>query len=146
LITTGQFFGEGSDLQNTQCLFLVYPFSFEGKLIQYIGRVQRSEISPTIYDYRDIKIDYLNRMFLKRNVYYRKLEKQRTLFDLPNEEKIDQPRPLNEEIITERTIKVKIEDLEFLYGSFQFRHKIPEYAEELIFDIENLNIVLNLRY
>lgn len=67
LITTGQFFGEGSDLQNTQCLFLVYPFSFEGKLIQYMGRGQRSEISPTIYDYRDIKIDYLNRMFLKRN-------------------------------------------------------------------------------
>ena len=34
LITTGQFFGEGTDLQNTNCLFLVYPFSFEGKLIQ----------------------------------------------------------------------------------------------------------------
>jgi superfamily II DNA or RNA helicase len=44
LITTGQFFGEGTDLQSTNCLFLVYPFSFEGKLIQYIGRVQRSEL------------------------------------------------------------------------------------------------------
>ena len=140
LITTGQFFGEGSDLQNTQCLFLVYPFSFEGKLIQYMGRVQRSEISPTIYDYRDIRIDYLNRMFLKRNVYYRKLEKQRTLFDLPDEENIDQPKPLYEETTIERTVKVKIEDLEFLYGSFQFRYSIPEYTEELIFDIENLNI------
>ena len=140
LITTGQFFGEGSDLQNTQCLFLVYPFSFEGKLIQYMGRVQRSEISPTIYDYRDIKIDYLNRMFLKRNVYYRKLEKQRTLFDLPDDGNIDHPMPLDEEIILERTVKVKIEDLEFLYGSFQFRYSIPEYSEELIFDIENLNI------
>jgi len=30
--------------------------------------------------------------------------------------------------------------LEFLYGSFQFRYSIPEYSEELIFDIENLNI------
>ena len=140
LITTGQFFGEGSDLQNTQCLFLVYPFSFEGKLIQYMGRVQRSEISPTIYDYRDIKIDYLNRMFLKRNVYYRKLEKQRTLFDLPDEANTDQPIPLYEEIILERSVKVKIEDLEFLYGSLQFRYRIPEYSEELIFDIENLNI------
>ena len=36
VITTGQFFGEGTDLQNASCLFLVYPFSFEGKLIQYI--------------------------------------------------------------------------------------------------------------
>ena len=58
LITTGQFFGEGTDLQNANCLFLVYPFSFEGKLIQYIRRVQRSEVTPTIYDYRDIKIEF----------------------------------------------------------------------------------------
>jgi superfamily II DNA or RNA helicase len=81
LITTGQYFGEGTDLQNMSCLFLVYPFSFEGKLIQYIGRVQRSEISPIIYDYRDYKIDFLNRLFLKRNIYYRKIEKQATLLE-----------------------------------------------------------------
>ncbi|MCB0614653.1 MAG: DEAD/DEAH box helicase, partial [Phaeodactylibacter sp.] len=37
VITTGQFFGEGTDLQNVSRLFLVYPFSFKGKLIQYIG-------------------------------------------------------------------------------------------------------------
>ncbi len=30
--------------------------------------------------------------------------------------------------------------MEFLFGSFQFRHSIPEFSEELIFDIENLNI------
>ena len=140
LITTGQFFGEGSDLQNIQCLFLVYPFSFEGKLIQYMGRVQRSEITPTIYDYRDIKIDYLNRMFLKRNVYYRKMEKQRTLFDMPDEENMNQLKPLYEEITIEKSVKVKIVDLEFLYGSIQFRYSVPEYPDELIFDIENLNI------
>jgi len=86
LITTGQYFGEGTDLNNINYLFLVYPFSFEGKLIQYIGRVQRSEINPTIYDYRDYKIDYLNRLFLKRNTYYRKIDKQANLFDEPNDE------------------------------------------------------------
>ena len=83
LITTGQFFGEGIDLQNINRLFLVYPFSFQGKLVQYIGRVQRSEIAPVIYDYRDHKIDYLDNLFLKRNTYYRKLEKQASLFDEP---------------------------------------------------------------
>ena len=83
LITTGQLFGEGIDLQNIDRLFLVYPFSFQGKLVQYIGRVQRSEIAPVIYDYRDYKIDYLNKLFLKRNTYYRKLEKQASLFDEP---------------------------------------------------------------
>src|SRR5690606_17441207 len=30
LITTGQYFGEGSDLSNISSLFLVYPFSFKG--------------------------------------------------------------------------------------------------------------------
>src|SRR5690606_10508989 len=73
LITTGQYFGEGTDLSNISTVFLVYPFSFEGKLIQYIGRVQPSEIAPTIYDYRDYKIPYLEMLFQKRNVFYRKL-------------------------------------------------------------------------
>ena len=88
LITTGQYFGEGSDLQKIECLFLVYPFSFEGKLIQYIGRVQRSEVTPVIYDYRDHKIEYLEKLFQKRNAYYKKFYLQETLFNQPqNEEK-----------------------------------------------------------
>ena len=133
LITTGQFFGEGTDLQNANCLFLVYPFSFKGKLIQYIGRVQRSEVTPKIYDYRDIKIDYLNKLFLKRNTYYRKIDKQATLFDEPTEEIVD-----SKNITTiEKEIKVPIEELEFRYGSVAFRHLIGETKAELEFEIEN---------
>ena len=138
LITTGQFFGEGSDIQNIQCLFLVYPFSFEGKLIQYIGRVQRSEITPTIYDYRDYKIDYLNRMFLKRNAYYKKIEKQRTLFDDVDEE--NDSHQTSSETIIEKQIKIPIEKLDFLYGSISFRYEVIEIQKELEFDIENFNI------
>jgi superfamily II DNA or RNA helicase len=135
LITTGQFFGEGIDLQNVNCLFLVYPFSFEGKLIQYIGRVQRSEVTPTIYDYRDIKIDYLNKLFLKRNTFYRKIDKQATLFDEPTEEIV-----VANSIIIELQIKVPIEQLEFHYGSIVFKHAIPELKTELEFEIENLEV------
>jgi len=135
LITTGQFFGEGTDLQNVNCLFLVYPFSFEGKLIQYIGRVQRSEVTPTIYDYRDIKIDYLNKLFLKRNTFYRKIDKQATLFDEPTEEIV-----ATKTITIERQIKVPIEQLEFRYGSISFKHQIPELKTELEFEIENLEV------
>lgn len=135
LITTGQFFGEGTDLQNANCLFLVYPFSFEGKLIQYIGRVQRSEITPTIYDYRDIKIDYLNKMFLKRNTYYRKIDKQATLFDKPKEDIL-----LKNNFIIDKKIKIGLENLEFRYGSIIFKYDIPEMKTELEFDIENLEI------
>ncbi|MBC5837634.1 DEAD/DEAH box helicase [Flavobacterium muglaense] len=136
VITTGQFFGEGTDLQNANCLFLVYPFSFEGKLIQYIGRVQRSEITPTIYDYRDIKIDYLNKMFLKRNVYYRKIDKQATLFDEPEEDIIV---PKNNFSI-DKKVKIPFEKLEFRYGSISFKYEVPEMKTELEFDIENYEI------
>ena len=86
VITTGQYFGEGTDLSSINSLFLVYPFSFEGKMIQYIGRVQRSEINPIIYDYCDHKIDCLNKLFLKRNTYYRKITRKATLFDDIKEE------------------------------------------------------------
>src|SRR5690606_22678877 len=135
LITTGQFFGEGTDLQNASCLFLVYPFSFEGKLIQYIGRVQRSEVTPTIYDYRDIKIDYLNKLFLKRNTFYRKIDRQATLFDEPKEKITD-----TKTITIEQQLKIPIEQLEFCYGSVTFKHPIPELKTNLEFEIENLDV------
>jgi superfamily II DNA or RNA helicase len=75
VISTGQYFGEGIDINNLDCLFIVYPFAFEGKLIQYIGRIQRSEKRPVIFDYRDVKIDYFERMFKQRKRYYNKLLK-----------------------------------------------------------------------
>lgn len=132
LITTGQFFGEGSDIQNVECLFLVYPFSFQGKLIQYIGRVQRSEVAPTIYDYRDHKVEYLNKLFLKRNAYYRKLEREVTLFD---EHEID---PLKESkvISIKEKIKVPIEQLEFRYGAvgFSFNSELTKVSLDLEVD------------
>lgn len=136
LITTGQYFGEGIDLQNINCLFLVYPFSFEGKLIQYIGRVQRSEINPTIYDYRDYKIDYLNKLFLKRNTYYRKIDKQVTLFDEPK----DEIKTSNHILTIEKKIKVSIEELEFHYGSVAFKYPINEMNTTLEFQVENIEI------
>ncbi|MEI7502533.1 MAG: DEAD/DEAH box helicase family protein [Paludibacter sp.] len=136
LITTGQYFGEGSDLQNANSLFLVYPFAFEGKLIQYIGRVQRSEVTPTIYDYRDVKIDYLNKLFLKRNTYYRKIEKQASLFDEPTEEITIHENSQKIEL----TIKVTIEELDFRYGSVAFYYSIPQIMEPIEFEIENLQI------
>ena len=136
LITTGQYFGEGTDLHNINCLFLVYPFSFEGKLIQYIGRVQRSEINPTIYDYRDYKIDYLNKLFLKRNTYYRKIDKQATLFDEPKED-IKTPNSVTN---IEKKIRIPIEELEFHYGSVVFKYPINEMNTNLEFQVENIEI------
>lgn len=133
LITTGQYFGEGFDINNASSLFLVYPFSFEGKLIQYIGRIQRSEINPVVYDYRDINIDYLNKLFLKRNTYYRKLYRQASLFDDNTKEITGK----NSVITINKEIKVPVELLVFQYGSIAFYYQAPEAATRLEFEIEN---------
>lgn len=133
LITTGQYFGEGSDLSNISSLFLVYPFSFKGKLIQYIGRVQRSEINPIIYDYRDIKIDYLNKLFLKRNTYYRQIARQISLFDEPVELILER-----QSLVIEKQIKIAIEDLDFRYGNVGFKYIDKESNQQFDFEIENV--------
>lgn len=130
LITTGQYFGEGSDLSNITRVFLAYPFSFEGKLIQYIGRVQRSKVPPTVYDYRDYKIDYLEKLFQKRNLYYRKLYNEGTLFDQPVEK--DETT-----LDIEQSIRVSIDELEFRFGAVAFKYRIEKMNKELEFEIEN---------
>lgn len=72
LIATGQLLGEGIDLPQLDTLILAFPFSFSGKLIQYIGRIERSTTDRTIYDYRDIHILHLEQMFKKRKTHYNK--------------------------------------------------------------------------
>lgn len=136
IITTGQFFGEGTDIQSVSCLFLVYPFSFKGKLIQYIGRVQRSELTPIIYDYRDKQIPYLNKLFLKRNTHYRSLDRQASLFD-DIEETFD-TKPKQQDDI-DKAIKVSIRDLDFHYGMVCFSYKLSNQTS-IQFEIENEEI------
>ena len=138
LITTGQYFGEGSDLHNASCLFLAYPFSFKGKLVQYIGRVQRAEIAPTIYDYRDIKISYLNRLFMKRNVYYQSIARQASLFD-DNETEIlgDNKRKT---WVIDKEVSIPFEKLDFHYGSVVFKIPINKEDQLLEFEVEQFEI------
>ena len=133
IITTGQYFGEGTDIKDISCLFLVYPFAFKGKLIQYIGRVQRSPLKPVIYDYRDKQVPYLNKLFLKRNAYYRNLDREATLFD-----------DLEEDVATNetyrsinKTLRIAISDLDFQYGMVCFSYTHTPNTIALQFEIEN---------
>lgn len=76
LIATGQILGEGSDIPNLDCLFLVFPFAFEGKLIQYIGRIERGDgFVKKVYDYRDKQITTLEKLYKNRKRHYNKLKK-----------------------------------------------------------------------
>jgi superfamily II DNA or RNA helicase len=73
ILSTGQFFGEGIDTRGITCLILAFPFSFEGKLVQYIGRLRDIGTQRRIIDYRDRRIAFLERQFKQRERYYKKL-------------------------------------------------------------------------
>ncbi len=73
ILSTGQFFGEGLDIRSISSLILAFPFAFEGKLIQYIGRLRDGGGQKTIVDYRDENIPFLEKQFKQRERYYNKL-------------------------------------------------------------------------
>ena len=66
LIATGKLIGEGFDWPAVSHLFLAFPFSWKGKLIQYVGRIQRSydgKAIATVHDYFDDKVPMLKVMY-----------------------------------------------------------------------------------
>lgn len=75
ILATGQFFGEGVDVVHFDSLFIVSPISFEGKLIQYIGRLQRGSREKKVFDICDPEVKMLEKMFKKRVTVYNKLAK-----------------------------------------------------------------------
>ena len=75
ILSTGQFFGEGLDIHAINCLILVFPFSFEKKLIQYIGKLRGHNNHKVIVDYRDSQIPFLERQFKQRQRIYKKFLK-----------------------------------------------------------------------
>ena len=70
LLATGQLLGEGFDVYDVDTIVLAFPFSFEGKLVQYIGRL-RGEGMKHIIDFHDQKVEFLDRQFKKRNKFYK---------------------------------------------------------------------------
>ncbi|TSA44028.1 DEAD/DEAH box helicase [bacterium] len=73
ILSTGQFFGEGMDIHNITVLVLAFPFSFEGKLVQYIGRLLHGANPKRVIDYRDSKVEFLERQYKQRQRYYNKI-------------------------------------------------------------------------
>jgi superfamily II DNA or RNA helicase len=69
IIATGKYIGEGFDAPRLDTLFLAYPFSWEGTLAQYAGRLHRlhdRKYEVQIYDYIDVHVAKLERMYTKR--------------------------------------------------------------------------------
>jgi superfamily II DNA or RNA helicase len=69
IIATGRYIGEGFDDARLDTLFLVMPISWRGTLQQYVGRIHRlheNKREVQVYDYVDIYVPMLMRMFKKR--------------------------------------------------------------------------------
>jgi superfamily II DNA or RNA helicase len=76
IIATGQYLGEGFDCPQVDTLFLAFPFSFKGKLVQYVGRALRShqgKSSVRVYDYVDRQVQILRKMYGRRQKTYKLL-------------------------------------------------------------------------
>lgn len=62
LVATGQLIGEGFDCKELSTLFLATPVKFNGRLLQYLGRVLRpapGKDKAKVYDYVDTKVGVL---------------------------------------------------------------------------------------
>jgi superfamily II DNA or RNA helicase len=73
ILATGKYLGEGFDLPCLDTLFLVFPFSWKGTLIQYTGRLNRTWHNKKeihVYDNVDDKVPVLSRMSAKRRKGY----------------------------------------------------------------------------
>lgn len=69
LVATGRYVGEGFDFPRLDTLFLAMPVSWKGTLAQYAGRLHRNyegKQEVLIYDYVDIRVPMLERMYHKR--------------------------------------------------------------------------------
>jgi superfamily II DNA or RNA helicase len=76
ILATGKYLGEGFDLPSLDTLFLVFPFSWKGMLIQYTGRLNRASYGKKeiqVYDYVDEKVPVLSRMYGRRLKGYKAL-------------------------------------------------------------------------
>jgi len=76
ILATGSYIGEGFDDSRLDTLFLTMPISWRGTLQQYVGRLHRIHHGKTVvrvYDYVDVLIPMLARMYEKRLKGYRAL-------------------------------------------------------------------------
>lgn len=73
VIATGRFVGEGFDDARLDTLFLTLPVSWRGTIAQYVGRLHRlhrDKKEVRVFDYADLDVPMLARMFDRRCAGY----------------------------------------------------------------------------
>ncbi len=70
ILATGRYLGEGFDDARLDTLFLALPVSWHGTIAQYVGRLHRlydGKREVRVYDYADLNVPMLARMFDRRS-------------------------------------------------------------------------------
>ena len=73
ILATGSYLGEGFDDARLDTLLLAMPVSWRGTLQQYVGRLHRlheNKKEVQVYDYADVLVPMLARMYKKRLAGY----------------------------------------------------------------------------
>lgn len=73
IVATGSYLGDGFDDARLDALFLTMPISWRGTLQQYVGRLHRlheNKKEVLVYDYADVLVPMLARMYKKRLAGY----------------------------------------------------------------------------
>ncbi len=76
VIATDRYVGEGYDCPRLDTLFLAHPVSFKGSMVQYVGRILRTDVGKTsieVHDYVDSHLGVLTAMWRKRSRSYAQL-------------------------------------------------------------------------
>jgi len=74
LVATGQLIGEGFDCRDLSTLFLATPIKFNGRLLQYLGRVLRAAPGKSharVFDFVDVNVGVLKNAAKARARVYR---------------------------------------------------------------------------
>jgi superfamily II DNA or RNA helicase len=75
LVATGQLIGEGFDCRELSTLFLATPIKFNGRLLQYLGRIlrpARGKDKAIVFDYQDVNVGVLMAAARSRQQVYDK--------------------------------------------------------------------------
>jgi superfamily II DNA or RNA helicase len=73
ILATGSYLGKGFDDSRLDTLLLAMPISWKGTLQQYVGRLHRLHDNKSevyVYDYADVMVPMLARMYKKRLAGY----------------------------------------------------------------------------
>lgn len=85
IVATGKYIGEGFDFARLDTLFLALPIAWEGTVAQYTGRLHRlyeGKVRVEVYDYVDVRIPVLERMYRKRLKAYKSVGYKTTSYGL----------------------------------------------------------------